>query len=484
MADNYVIKDGTGASVTMKSKDVGTGIECIQSIASDTSGAALIGQKNKAGSLPVAIASDDALLTAIGDASQKTQIVSGTGAVVGATSNALDINIKSGNPTSITANAGTNLNTSGLALETGGNLATLAGSVASSRVAVNLVSGQAGITAGAGAVAANTPRTTLASDDPLVAVAGAKADARSTATDTTAISLMQVLKQCSFSLQALVTALGGTLDLGAGTVGSNTQRVTIGTDDASAVNVAAAAGALGATTGAAVITDANGTIQQYLRGLIVRWLNALGAGTAAAALRTTLASDDPAVATLGATSGSAVITDATGTIQQYLRGLVKQWIAGTLVLGAGTNVVGKVTIDPTTRGTSDLVSLISGQTAITGGLGTVAANTPRVTIADLGQGEYVDVAASSSGTKLGATGAVGDYLAGVTIFPETTAPGEITLQDGNTTAVSIFKGGTASVSNLVPFYIPFGDYSKTATTPGWTIVTGANAHVRAHGNFT
>src|SRR3970040_1859998 len=36
------------------------------------------------------------------------------------------------------------------------------------RAAVNLVAGQVAITAGAGAVAANTPRTTLASDDPAV----------------------------------------------------------------------------------------------------------------------------------------------------------------------------------------------------------------------------------------------------------------------------------------------------------------------------
>ena len=52
--------------------------------------------------------------------------------------------------------------------------------------------------------------------------------------------------------------------------------------------------------------------------------------------------DIAAEAVLGTTSGAAVITDATGTIQQYLRGLIKQWIAGTLVLGAGTNAIGKL----------------------------------------------------------------------------------------------------------------------------------------------
>lgn len=99
---------------------------------------------------------------------------------------------------------------------------------------------------------------------------------------------------------------------------------------------------LGAVGGAAVITDTNGTVQQYLRGLVARWASALGAGTAAAALRVTLASDGPGVAVLGATTGAAVVTDADGSLQQYLRGLVKQWIAGTLVIGAGANVIGKV----------------------------------------------------------------------------------------------------------------------------------------------
>lgn len=42
----------------------------------------------------------------------------------------------------------------------------------SDRAKVNLIAGQAGITAGAGAVGASTPRVTLASDDPAVALLG------------------------------------------------------------------------------------------------------------------------------------------------------------------------------------------------------------------------------------------------------------------------------------------------------------------------
>ena len=67
---------------------------------------ATLGQKAKAGSMPVTLASDEDTLT-----------VSGT----------------------VTANAGTNLNTSALALETGGNLATVAGAVSGSEMQVDVV---------------------------------------------------------------------------------------------------------------------------------------------------------------------------------------------------------------------------------------------------------------------------------------------------------------------------------------------------------
>lgn len=56
-------------------------------------------------------ATDNAVLDDIAanqtDASQKTQVVDSLGNVIGATSNALDVNIKSGNPTTITATQGT-----------------------------------------------------------------------------------------------------------------------------------------------------------------------------------------------------------------------------------------------------------------------------------------------------------------------------------------------------------------------------------------
>lgn len=138
-------------------------------------------------------------------------------------------------------------------------------------------------------------------------------------------------------LRGLVTFFANAL--GAGTAAA-AHRTTLASDDP-------AVATLGATTGTKVVTDANGTLQQYLRGLVTFFANALGAGTAAAANRVTLASDDPGVAALGATTGTAVITDANGTIQQYLRGLVKLFITGV----AGTASANVLTVQGILSGT-------------------------------------------------------------------------------------------------------------------------------------
>jgi hypothetical protein len=72
--------------------------------------------------------------------------------------------------------------TTDLALETGGNLDIIAGAVSSSKMAVKAASGDFA--------------------DGSLATLGAKGDAKSTATDTTAVSAMSVLKQISASVQA------------------------------------------------------------------------------------------------------------------------------------------------------------------------------------------------------------------------------------------------------------------------------------------
>lgn len=95
-------------------------------------------------------------------------------------------------------------------------------------------------------------------------------------------------------------------------------------------------------------------------------------------------------------------------------------------------------------------------------------------------GEYESVAASQTDVTLGAAGAVGDFIAGVLVTPESLDAGEVELTDGEDTHV-LFAGGTGSVACLVPFFIPLGIKSGSS---GWKISTGADVHVLAIGDFS
>lgn len=104
---------------------------------------------------------------------------------------------------------------------------------------------------------------------------------------------------------------------------------------------------------------------------------------------------------------------------------------------------------------------------------------------DMGAGEYETVAAAQTDQIMGATGAVGDYLAGVLIVPGTTAAGAVSIKDGNGSSISIFPGGgTTALSALIPFFVPLGIKCLNATTPGWKITTGTNVTAIGVGNFT
>ena len=106
-ADNAVIVT-PGSGVTMRSKDIGAGVQSMMPIPGDVVGNPLAtapGSGNASYALPM------------------QGVVGGVAIPISGT---------------ITANAGTNLNTSALALESGGNLATIAGAITSSVMQVNL----------------------------------------------------------------------------------------------------------------------------------------------------------------------------------------------------------------------------------------------------------------------------------------------------------------------------------------------------------
>lgn len=97
-------------------------------------------------------------------------------------------------------------------------------------------------------------------------------------------------------------------------------------------------------------------------------------------------------------------------------------------------------------------------------------------------GQYETVAASQTDQILGATGGIGDFLAGLLIVPATTGAGTVSIRDGNGSAINVFITGT--LADLRPIWIPLGIKAINATTPGWKITTGANVSVVCVGNFT
>jgi hypothetical protein len=88
----------------------------------------------------------------------------------------------------------------------------------------------------------------------------------------------------------------------------------------------------------------------------------------------------------------------------------------------------------------------------------------------------------SSGGNLSVAGNVGDVLAGLTIIPVTTSPGDVQIKDGSNTAITIFSGGSSSLAALGP--VDVDTHGAVSVTGGWQISTGGNITALAYGVFT
>lgn len=231
---------------------------------------------------------------------------------------------------------------------------------------------------GGDASAANqtTGNTTLAAISTAV---GAKTDAKSAATDGTSASAMAVLKEVSFQVQVLAAALGAltntgnaldvniktdgvALAAGSALIGKvGVDQTTPGTTDSVSVATAQGAGAtIGVTTGTKVVTDANGTLQQYLRGLVTFLANALGAGTAAAANRVVVATDD---AILGALTETAPTTDTASSGHNGRLQRIAQRLTSLISPGLSAAVSVTRTADTNAYTANDVLGSATGSTA-------------------------------------------------------------------------------------------------------------------------
>lgn len=185
---------------------------------------------------------------------------------------------------------------------------------------------------------------------------------------------------------------------------------------------------------------------------------------------------DGSINTLGSrTDAKSTATDTTSVSgMQVLKQISASVQAAT---PAGTNHLGKVQIGD---GTNNAAVRAGSSAAVIGDAAVVVVNRPDSLADPFAQYEYV--AASATTQALGATGATGDYLAGVLIYPATAAAGAVSIKDGSNTAITVFAGGgTTALPTLAPIPVPLGIYSVSGA---WQITTGTNVSAMGIGKFT
>lgn len=193
---------------------------------------------------------------------------------------------------------------------------------------------------------------------------------------------------------------------------------------------------------------------------------------------------------LGAkTDAKSTATDATSISAMQVLKQISAYLAGSLtvathavtqsgswVLAAGSALIGKVQISD---GTNNAVVKAASTAAEETDTALVVAMRPD-SLADP-FAEYEAVAASQTDVALGATGATGDYLSAIWIFPATAACGAVTIKDGATTIYTFPGGGTTALPSLAPIPWMPGIKSKNGA---FTVTTGANVSVMGVGDFT
>lgn len=288
------------------------------------------------------------------------------------------------------------------------------------------------------------------------------------------------------NLAAINTKLGGTLAV-SGTFWQATQPVS-GTVTANAgTNMSTAALALeGGGNLAAILAKLNagvgvtGTFFQATQPISAASLPLpTGAATATGVAAVVTALGTPFQA--GASIGNTAFTANAGTnLNTSALALETTQSAINTKLG-GTIAVSGTFFQTTQPISASALPLPTGAATASAQATIAAAIAAPQTIADQ-YAAYETVAASQTDQVMGATGATGDYLAGVLIVPGTAAAGAVSIKDGAGSAISIFAGGgTTALPTLAPIMVPLGIFSGAGA---WKISTGANVTAIGIGKFT
>jgi hypothetical protein len=163
--------------------------------------------------------------------------------------------------------------------------------------------------------------------------------------------------------------------------------------------------------------------------------------------------------------------------------------AGTFAVQAASTLAAETTkvigVTRAADGTGNLLASTGGalnvniSSGVNANGGTTSANSAPVVGADQ-YATYKPVAAGQTAWVLG-TGATGDYLSHVTVFPGIAGCGVVTILDNATSIGSFAGGGTTALPSLAPFTIMIGAFSVSGA---WKITTGASVTVAAVGKFS
>lgn len=257
---------------------------------------------------------------------------------------------------------------------------------------------------------------------------GAKADAKNAATDTTAITIMQVLKEISSLEQAPAS-----------------RAVTnAGTFAVQATLQASGSTAIGKVDPNTIATWGLAAASQNVAAPTNGWLG--------------LCQFTTSPTTISTTNVSPIQCDNANNV---------------LVKVSNTNANGQAIAANSSPVVAPVLT-VAGAAVVKGGVPVVN-----------GGSNYLAVAASQTATVLQtSTGATGDYLSHCVIYPASTSPGVVTVFDSTNTAANsaiLFAGGASSTSNLTPIPVPVGAVSVNGA---WKVTTGANVSVVCYGKFS
>jgi hypothetical protein len=503
-ADNAtLITPCAAACVTVRAVDIGGGVQSPVTILGSTAGAAIAtiaGTPNTTSVLPIQ-----------GTTGGVAVPVSGT----------------------VAANAGTNLNTSLLALEAGGNLAAIKpGTDRLISSATNIVAGSALATTSfiIGTRYLSTPPTFTNGQEGAFQIDAAgrmlvTANATLGAETTKVIGTVRNLGNGGGVLDAVVGATYPANALAVGVLnGSNIGRLVGDETSGLWVNIKAGAGSGGtaiADKGAWTVSSTNFTLTggEFTTG----GATACTTGQACTAAMTagrgfftdmnTWAETSLGVPTaygVAPTTGNyigvnAFVTNATAAIGNNADG-VAVTTGGNSPTVAYLEGFNGTTWDRLQVDASKFLKVYSNTAQVNGvtvltGTGATGTGAQRVTVSTdqatnagaalvkggvgvvNGGSTYQHVAASQTATVLQtSTGAAGDYLSHCVIYPATTGAGSVHVFDNTDAAGTlVIEFATGTLSNLSPIPLPVGAVS---TAGAWKVTTGANETVVCFGKFS